>query len=356
MNGKKTNSKKRRICVLHGAIRNAGDFLIYDRGKKLLGKYLGAEFDFIYKPRFKEIPENDYDGIIILGGPLITRSLHPQSRNIMKFIEKRDTPIICLGLGISREKFNSYNSYFKDAFSINFWKRIYESSKLFSVRDIETYKVLKTYQINSELTGCPALFYPRKNEMKKSKKGFDNILISIPQIHFYDIKYFLLTIYFISSVRYTFDKKELGIAFQHGYNTFPLRILKYLSSIFNAKTYDLSNRSIEDSKEVSDYDIHLGTRLHLHIYFLSMNKPSILLSVDMRTRAFINTINTLHNSFSFFGVKKVIAILGKDEENILEYFYNAFKQIDKFEYTITEFLSNISFFIGKISKKKESVK
>lgn len=343
MSGKKTNNEKNKICVLHGGRRNAGDFLIFKSGKKLLEQFLGEDFEFFYVPRFKKINENNFDGIIILGGPIVNKELHPHARHIMKFIENKDVPIFCLGLGISGKKFGSYENYFKDMRSINFWQRVYESSKLFSVRDVETYKVLKNYKINAELTGCPALAVDR-SQKTLTPKDINKILISIPNLRLFMIKDFLLTFYLLRNLRKKFNEKEIGIVFQHGYSTFPLYMIKCMATLFGVKVYDTSHKSMEEVKELSSYNVHLGTRLHLHIYFLTMKKPSILLSVDMRTRAFLNTIDTINDNFSFSGVRKMANFLKKNEENIFDYFSEAFKKIEQFNSVMKNFLNKIKLF------------
>jgi len=141
-------NQKTKICVLHGAISNAGDFLIYERGKKLLKSFFGDTIDFTYKLRSKPINGN-FDGLIILGGPLISRKIHPQVKNIIEYIKDKEIPCTCIGLGISGEKFDSNKDYFLDYESICFWKYVYETSKLFSVRDKITQDVLKKYSIRS---------------------------------------------------------------------------------------------------------------------------------------------------------------------------------------------------------------
>ena len=140
--------QKIKIGVLHGAIKNAGDFIIYERGKKLLEYLLDDNFDFTYKLRSEPI-DGDFDGLIILGGPLIGRKLHPQSKNIIEYLQKRNRniPIFCIGLGISGEKFDAYGDYFLDPESFLFWKYVYNTSKLFSVTIFET--ILNTFSFNS---------------------------------------------------------------------------------------------------------------------------------------------------------------------------------------------------------------
>lgn len=343
MNGKKIENRKtkKRIAVLHGAMKNSGDFLIYRSGKVLLETYL-EDFDFCYLPRYKKIIDKNFDGIIILGGPIITRTLHPHSKNIKEFLDNKNLPVFCLGVGISGKKFPTYNSFFINSASIEFWRDIYKTSKLFSVRDIETYRVLKNYGIDVELTGCPALCIYRKS--KTQNRHINKILISVPNIRFFSIKDFLLTIYLLAIIRKKLNNKKLGIVFQHGSRTFPLYLIRQIARLMNIKVYDTAGKSIDEIDEIKDYDLHLGTRLHLHIYFLSMEKPTILLNVDMRTNAFLKTIPTISRKFSFSGVRDVVNFIKKNEKNMIIHFGKAFEKIDELRKIMEKFLNKIKYF------------
>jgi len=231
----KNKKEKIRIGVLYGAITNAGDFLIYERGKRLLENFFDNSFDLSYIKRFKHI-DGDFDGLIILGGPLISRKMHIQSKNISKYIKNRNIPVFCVGLGVSGQKFNSENNYFLDNASVSFWKQIYESSKLFSVRDKITYKILNNYGIKTELTGCCALFDLENLENEnpiKNKKYFNKIAVTIPNlsaklpiIPLSSVKSFLLTLYLLFKVKKEFNKKNIGLFFQHGYKNFIMKFIK----------------------------------------------------------------------------------------------------------------------------------
>lgn len=350
MNGKKVKQKI-KICVLHGAINNAGDFLIYERGKKLIESFFNNNFDLTYILRCKTI-NGDFDGLIILGGPLITRKLHSQSQNIAEYIEKRNRniPVFCIGLGISGEKFNNYEEYFLDQESLLFWKRVYETTKLFSVRDEMTYNVLKNYGIEAKLTGCPALFdleNLKKNNIVVNNKGINKIAVTIPNLLDFpipSIRYFLLTLYFLFLLKLEFSKIELGLFFQHGYTSILNKIIKSLANMMNVKTYNISGKSLS-STELRKYDLHIGTRLHSHIYFLSLGKPSFLLSVDMRTEAFVDTFKTPNEKYTVLGIRKLIMVLKERiRENNFKEFEEIFHRIKRSYEVMKSFLKEIAEF------------
>lgn len=355
MSGVKKIDYKAKIGILHGAISNAGDFLIYERGKKLLENFCGDELDFHYLLRSERI-HGDFDGLIILGGPLISRKIHPQSRNIIKYIKNRDIPCICIGLGISRKKFNLARNYFLDHESINFWRYIYKTSKLFSVRDKITYTVLKYYGIEAELTGGPALFnleiLEKNNFSKRDKKRIGKIAITIPnmssRLALSTVKYFLLTLYFLLMLKKRFNKKNLGLFFQHGYSNAPNNIMRKLANMIGMKTYDISGKSLNFFGELCKYDVHIGTRLHSHIYFLSLNKPSFLLNVDMRTESFLKTIETSNDKYTIPGIRALIALLKERiTKNNFDEFNKVSDEIKSLYVVMKNFLYKINMFYKK---------
>ncbi|HEC91383.1 MAG TPA: polysaccharide pyruvyl transferase family protein, partial [Candidatus Atribacteria bacterium] len=362
MSGEKMNQKvkaknkkeKIRIGILHGAITNAGDFLIYERGKKLLENFFDERFDLIYIERFKHF-SGDFDGLIILGGPLISRKIHNQSKNIREYIKNKNIPIFCVSLGISGQKFDFENNYFLDNASVSFWKQIYESSKLFSVRDKITYKILNNYGIKTELTGCCALFNLKNLENEnliKNKKDFSKIAVTVPNlsvilpvISFSSVKNLLLTLYFLFKMKKEFNKKEIGLFFQHGYKNFTMKFIKKIANILDIKTYDISGKSLDSFKELCEYDVHIGTRLHTHLYFLSSNKSSFLFNIDMRTEAFLKTIETPSEAYTLIGIKNLVNTLKeKIAKNNFNEFNNVPDKIREFYIVMKNFLNKIVLF------------
>lgn len=358
-------NRKIEVIVLHGAISNAGDFLIYERGKKLLESFLGDAFNFTYIGRHKPF-EGDFDGLIILGGPLISRKIHPQSRNISDYIKNRNIPIFCMALGISREKFESEKDFFQDYESIRFWKQVYETSKLLSVRDKITYNVLNNYGIKAELTGCSALFnletLERNNILAKNKR-INKIAVTIPYLSigpflsirpFSSLNFFLLTLYFLFILKRKFNKKEIGLIFQHGYPNFVTKIMRRLANIIGMKTYDLSEKGWDSSTALHEYDAHIGTRLHSHIFFLSSNKPSFLFNVDMRTEGFLKTIETPSDRYTISGIKNLVNLFSdRIVENNFDEFNGVPSEITKFYINMKKFLNKIVLFYEKQRERYE---
>ncbi len=151
----------KRVGIAHGAIRNAGDYPIYKRGFKLIRKVLGNNVEYVEIKRWKPFNENlRLDAIIILGGPIVSRRIHQQAKNIFRYIQtyQPEISVIAIGVGVSGENFKSITEYFLDSDSIRFWTRVGMNSGLLYVRDKVTKDILKEYGTKSYLTGCPALY------------------------------------------------------------------------------------------------------------------------------------------------------------------------------------------------------
>lgn len=349
-----SQKNKMRIGVLisvrstSGEFSNAGNYLIYERGMDLLNAYLGHIFEFVYIER--DYPfSNDFNGLIILGGPLITKKLHKQSKNIYESIQNKDIPVFCLGLGVS------YGTYSLDDESIRFWKHLYTTSKLFSVRDEVTQELLKKYDINAELTGCPALFNLKnleKNVDFVRESEINKIAVTVPYLsirHFSSIKTLLLTSYFLFLLKIKFNQKELGVIFQHGYPNIATKFIRKLANMFGMDTHDLVGKNL-DSTTLRKYDICIGARLHAHIYFLSLNKPSFLLDIDRRTEGFLKTIKTPSDMYTISGIQNLVNVLSdRIANNDFEEFDSANIDIAKLYIIMEKFLNDIILFYDRRS-------
>lgn len=322
-------NNKKKVGVLHGAISNSGDFLIRKRGMELLEKFIDPEkISLIQIERWKEF-DDDYDALIILGGPLITRRLHKQARNIKKFLETHKVPVICFGLGIQGAPFDKFDDFFIGEESVEFWKGAFESSKLFSVRDKDTHLMLKEYGIQSMLTGCPAFYHldhmeqmaveKKSGKNEKNNHELNDIIVTIPYLDSKSKKNFILTLFLIFYLKFKIKSKKLSknvtVISQHAIESKKSRAFVKIVKSLGFKIQDASNKSLDEIQIIRDSDIHLGTRLHANIYSLSTGRPSFLLNIDNRTNSFLNTINTPSGKFSLGGIKNLVNRCLNDIDN-----------------------------------------
>ncbi len=360
---------RKKIGLLHGAILNSGDFLIFHRGKQLLQEYLSSEYELVDIRRWEPFSE-ELDALVILGGPIISRGLHKQSKNIKDHL-KKDVPVVCLGLGVSGERYSVEEDYFTRE-SAEFWKRVYESSHLFSVRDKKTQRILSHYGIDAEFTGCPALYdldmiknrrltreyVPTMEYVPDETPLNRKVAVTIPHIRLeknpiyilIGIRNFIYTLLFIRQLKtikcssdpinhdsqskqgnITPDNKtpdnknsdnknsdnktpDLLLILQHGY-TPPLRLIGRYAEHSGFRVLDTSYRGLDEVEELRDASFHIGTRLHCHMFFLSLGKPSYLLSVDNRTRAFLGNFQVESENYSPGGIRRLITRFKEELDN-----------------------------------------
>lgn len=341
---------RKKIGLLHGAIINSGDFLIFHRGKQLLHEYLNSEYELVDIKRWEPFCE-ELKALVILGGPIISRGLHKQSKNINDHL-KNDVPVVCLGLGVSGERYSAEEDYFTPE-SAEFWKRIYESSRLFSVRDKKTQGILSQYGIDAEFTGCPALYdldiiknrrltreyFPTREYVTDETPLTRKVVVTIPHIHLeknpiyilIGIRNFIYTLLFIrqlktrikgSSDPINHDSQsnhdnttlDLLLILQHGYSS-PLRLIGRYAEHNGFRVLDTSYRGLDEVEEIRDASFHIGTRLHCHMFFLSMDKPSYLLSVDNRTRAFLGNFQVESENYSPGGIRRLTSRFKEELDN-----------------------------------------
>lgn len=354
---------KKKICVLHGAIDNAGDFLIKNRGFELISNFLDQDtIEFVPVGRWKQV-ENKFDALIILGGPLIRSTLHPHAENIYEYISKNEVPVICIGLGLGGNDLYEYDNFFKDKKSVFFWKKIYESSRLFSVRDKDTQLVLKEYGIDAYLTGCPAFFdleTIKKKNMSLSSEEYlktyiKNVIVTIPNGNLKDLPNFYRTLYFISylSLKAIIEEsnKNRTLVFQHKISSVANKIYATYARTLGLKVLDASGKGLNEYKTIREGDIHIGTRLHSNIFFLSTDKPSYLLSIDSRTKGFLSTINTPSDKYTMKGIKRLVDLFYEESKNteVLD------KRISETSNQISSYYIVMVDFIYKVNELLEEI-
>lgn len=285
--------------ILHRAKKNFGDYLIFERGKKLIETLVPEANIFVgnaFTPLEKQFTKNEinnFDLIIIPGGPGIIENIYPKIYPLKTII-----PIIFLGVGstISYWKILNKNMVFNFSDkSYKFLKNIEKTAPL-GVRDYITKKILEKANISSQMNGCPAWY--DYDYFGKEFKGIDKInriILSSPAKkeslnQFIDI---------IEILRKTFFDAEIFISFNHGFfeenkeSTY-YQIYKNILDISKKMQLNLINMSgsTKNSRIYDECDLHIGYRVHTHIYFLSHRKPSYLIAEDSRAMGVCEAIPT----------------------------------------------------------------
>jgi len=274
-----------KLLFLHGAIKNSGDFLIAHRSRLLIQNIVPMceiisfweGTDFSKKENFEIL--KDCDGIVFGGGPFFTNNIHPKDVPLISDISKLNKPMINIGGGwYGRDnKYNTIKNYAMNEKSIDLLKMIESSSGELSCRDWFTVNMLKEKGFNAALNGCPAWYdldYLDKTNFNLPRT-IRTICISDPA----NSKNAQALVNLLGWIRAKYSNAKIIMVFHRGINE-QSPIYRYLKQ-FNIDSIDISGGhkgfAIYDS-----CDLHIGFRVHAHIYNLSHRNFSILIEEDGR--------------------------------------------------------------------------
>lgn len=276
-----------KIALMHGACVNAGDFLIKERAKALLKHYYPeCEINEFYRNQkldgfMEQINSNDI--MIFAGGPGYFKDFYPRMAPLTDNLDNFKIPLMFMGMGWYGADSNPYTVYkyeLGEAMT-GLLKRAVNDTGLLGCRDYFSMNILRNAGIEESLmTGCPAWYDlgfvnqteytgPRLNEVKK-------ICISNPA----DQNNYPMAMELAVFIRKFFGDKDITFVCHRGFANPALGVDKVLES-YGIKYVDISN-SDDGFKIYDDCDLHIGYRVHAHIYNLSKRKLSILVEEDGR--------------------------------------------------------------------------
>lgn len=276
-----------KIALLHGAYLNSGDFLILNRTRKLLKHcypdciineyYRNTELD----EQLEEINNNDI--LIFAGGPAYGNGFYPATAPLVKNLDDIKVPMMMIGLG-----WWGSDSYVDTIYSYQFsdemkklLNRVTNDSKILGCRDYFSCDVLRNNgYVDVAMTGCPAWYDIENVDITKytGKKIADVDKICISDCA--NINNYENVITLITFIKKFFGEKDIYYVCHRGYPMPQLGIDKFFEKI-GVKMIDISN-SADGFKIYDDCDLHIGFRVHAHIYNLSKRKLSILIEEDSR--------------------------------------------------------------------------
>ena len=321
-----------KLAVMSGAVKNAGDFLITERAKALLQMiYPHAQLmDFVRKRPLDENQlkaVNSCDMMVFAGGPCYQESLYPQSIALTENLSDLTPPMFMLGAGwhgaiATDAEVAAYR--FSDN-TISLLKRIQNDTHLLGCRDYYSVQVLCTNGFNARMTGCPAWYDLEQISKRLSfPREIRTIAVSDPAdvIHFgeqsLEIVKMLKKKFPQAKIMYLFHRGALKDAEE---GTLYARKLKFLQGELQklqVEIHDISNGH-KGFGLYDDSDLHIGYRVHAHIYNLSRRKCSVLIEEDARGAG-------VNQALGLWGIKaysrkrgRSTPFLGKVESKLWDY-------------------------------------
>lgn len=277
------------LVTLTGAYRNAGDHLIGDRARALLRKHVDGDIVDIAR---RDINESHYEifnrarAVILCGGPAYQPQIYPKVFPID--LARITANVVPMGLGF-KAKLGQAPSDFKFSEPAEaFVREVHRRTKLSSVRDGLTLEMLNGMGLNNvSMTGCPAWYdldnLGRDYEFKADAKNITFSLPAKPQPDTFKI---------IAGLTKRYPKAQKVLAMHHGWRPaktaqgnamlrWHVRVFAYATAL--GWRIDSIADGLEKFKALYDLtDLHVGYRVHAHIYSLSQQSASILINEDTR--------------------------------------------------------------------------
>jgi hypothetical protein len=310
---KKTFDYPIKIALLSGAIKNAGDYLIIERCKNLLTSIypncIITQFERLFSLENSLDDINKYDILIFGGGPGYIPNLYPAHMPLVSDLNRIKVPMFVLGMGWFGEDGRSetlYN-YSLTGATLDLFKRVERDTKFLGCRDWFSVNVLRNSGISGGyMTGCPAWYdlnYVNQTKViRDPAQGLKKICISDPA----SLENFDLALQVAKYIHGNLPNTHIKFIFHRGDKTDQLTHVSAGNKMQELRT-GLEELGIECKNiaygsegfhEYDDCDLHIGFRVHAHIYNLSIRNISILIEEDGRG-AGVNSALGLDNILAY---------------------------------------------------------
>lgn len=352
--------EKPYYVILTGSKNNAGDYLIKYRAKNLF-KSAREDRQVVdidgWKPLNGDTLElvNGSKALILMGGPALQKNMYPSIYPLTEDISDIQVPITTMGIGWKslRGEWSDTRNYPINAGTAQLLSRIKDDGLKASVRDYHTLNILQANSVeNAVMTGCPATYIPEMigSEIRKPeqirKVGF-SLGVSFLQSKSLEtqMKGLILRLkdYFKDAIFEVVFHHSLKNDFLSTHNATESHLKGHLTFAKWLEEVGVSYVDISGSAEnlINYYDscdLHIGYRVHAHIFMNSVSKPSVLIAEDGRGKALTSVFGGIVvNAFDEVGDSLISKILRKlaltDTFNVYSSFDQEFINILDYEIT-----------------------
>jgi hypothetical protein len=277
------------IVTVCGAYRNAGDHLIGERGRALVRRFVDPEVITVDR---RAIGAQEYAlfnrarAVLLCGGPAYQREIFPKVYPIER--QKVSVPIIPFGLGWKSPVGKSPASFAFQKPALEFVRDIHAAIPVSSARDPLTVEMLGQNGVgNVAMTGCPAWY-----DLEHFEERFRfipeprQVVLSMPAIMQPGVGALL------DWLGDRFPKSRRVVSYHHG--IIPATTRRGIST--GLANTSFAARAIGRGWRIASLagslpklerlygatDLHVGYRVHAHLFCLSRRIASILINEDSR--------------------------------------------------------------------------
>jgi hypothetical protein len=274
------------IVTVRGAYANAGDHVIGRQAHALLARHVDDDIQSIDR---RAITDDSYDlmnrarVVLLTGGPAYQRAIHPNIYPID--LDRLRVPVVPYGLGWKARVDADPATFEFTPESIEFVRRIHaDPAMLSSARCHQTVELLAHNGVDNVLmTGCPVWYdEARLEETYQFPSQIRRLVITAPAKPHGD------TFAIARHLARRFPNAERYLAFQAGYRAQSrLVTARRYAAIAATKRLGYEPVSFQGDADammgfLSSMDLHVGYRVHSHLYSLSQRITSVLFAEDSR--------------------------------------------------------------------------
>jgi polysaccharide pyruvyl transferase WcaK-like protein len=309
------------LITITGAYKNAGDHLIGLRAKALLEKFVDGEVVNIDRKQPIDYEFlNTAKAVVLTGGPALQPGIHPGVYDLD--LEKINVPVIGFGLGWKASLGKKPAEFEFSQSSLVFLEKL--KASMFSVRDQQSFELLESLGFQKlSMTGCPAWYDLEKIDDEFTlPSSINHVVLSTPAVPNKQ----LLKIAKLISKKYPKAKKTL--MFQAGFeSTHSKKSSEYTKQLkrvsLRLKLSGWESVSTEsDPKKMmevlSSADLHIGYRVHSHLFMLSQRKVSVLIAEDARGESQNTTLGlqNLTRDSSIEDINEYVSLIVDDPKSL----------------------------------------
>lgn len=283
--------------LLYSALKNMGDFLIYERTKDLLRKHKGMR-DYVEVHGRRESLDSRIDlvnstkAVIICGGPGTVWNMYPGKYKLATNLDDIKVPIVIMGtgwFGVPGDDATLAQYDFNPS-TMRLFERATADGRAISVRDHLTERALVKNGITGvRMTGCPSWYdLDYLSSAFRVPAPVKTVVFTPPARRVF--RHQAGTV--MTVIRRLFPDAELFCSFHRGLapdeqtpqkEALWLGELAQMAENLGYKVVDASY-GLENVSFYEKCDLHIGYRVHGHLYFLAKRKPSFLIQEDGRGR------------------------------------------------------------------------
>lgn len=292
-----------KILIFGRPYSNGGDFLIYDRVVMVLKEAypeISIEVNLDNATQFQVGELNQYDAIVTGGGGAQYAETYVKTSFFYQHIDEITVPIHYMGTGLygaDGEDETIYEYRYSEEL-LSYFGKVIERGGQLATRDWVVDTVLRNNGVNGAvMAGCPAwynlelLVKPEDDGIFQRSFGDREVrsiavsnhgLTKNAQDHGKKLKQIEELIIFLQK---KFPEAEILLTFNDGYITkysknYNLSLQEWAKE-HGVTCVDLSGTA-DKFKTLDGIDLHIGFRVHTHIYCISKMIPSLLIEEDIR--------------------------------------------------------------------------